>query len=401
MPKPQRHTLHVLLAASLALTPSASAQPENPNALSTPLDTIAYIEGVLNDACDMREYNVLGFGAADAADLLGLGEAFDSMLYLCDYNGVVRRTTRATSGLFRDIDRVARDAAAGAYDSALARFVRIPFLPSEDGATPRTIEQELTDLLEAVRTGLAEGDPTAPTVDDYREVAEQYLVDEADNAIAYFDGIAASPENFPEGSAMRTFAEALAANPGVSAITYSVIEQSLDAALARVDVETTFQSGALAAEAFLDTSDYQQTVARTLDPTEGTAAALVERASASTSTRESINELARGWADYMRQDAVLSATTIDGLKQFVRQQAVTNQALRTEAVARIQARESEIQAAQDQLTVEVVRANVEVEAFLESLTSTTDAVDELLGSSPYPEEFCRVYRCPAPRTGSR
>jgi hypothetical protein len=391
----------VLLAASLVLTPSASAQPENPNALSTPLDTIAYIEGVLNDACDMREYNVLGFGAADAADLLGLGEAFDSMLYLCDYNGVVRRTTRATSGLFRDIDRVARDAAAGAYDSALARFVRIPFLPSEEGATPRSIEQELTDLLEAVRTGLAEGDPTAPTVDDYRELAEQYLTDEADNAVAYFDGIAANPENFPEGSAMRTFAEALASNPTVNAITYGTIEQSLALALERVDTETNFQSGALAAEAFLDTSDYQQTVARTLDPTEGTAAALVERASASTSTRESINELARGWADFMRQDAVFSATTVDGLKQLVRQQVVTNQALRTEAVARIQERESAVQAAQNQVTVEIVRANVEVQEFYGALTSTTDAVGDMLNPSPYPDEFCARFGCPEPRTGDR
>ncbi len=397
MPNLKRLTLLLFLSSNLALAPHAQAQH---SALPTPQDAINVIEGLLRDVCDMTSFSVFGFGAGNVADLFGAGEALDSLMFMCDYQGVLQRATRAVTNLFEAVDDTTRQRAASAYNDIHARFTRTPFSPGVSTPSARNIEQDLTVLLEEIRTGIATGDDTAPTIEDYRTLARQYLTDEADNARAYFQSLASNPQAFPDGSGMRAFAQALSLNPMVEALTFGAIEESLTLALERVDTETAFQSGALSAETFLDTSDYQQSVVRALDPADGTAVTLAERATAATSTRESINELARGWADYMRQDAVFSGTIIEGLKQLVRQQTVTNEALRVEAVARIDERQREIDAQQAALAGEMLSVHSDVVAFMGSLIFTSETVDNILGAGEYPPDFCARFYCPPGQTPS-
>lgn len=393
MPNLARATLTLALTLALITAPVTHAQ-----ALPTPKDAINVIEGILDEFCELAGFSVFGIGAGDIAGAFGLSEALDSLLFLCDYQGVLRRSTRAATALFEDVDETARQVAAGAYEQVFTRFVRTPFPSAGAGPTPRSIETELRDLLEEVRIGIAEGDDTAPTMEDYRRFAQQALIEEADNALRYFESLAANPRQFPDGSPMRAFAEALRANPAVGGLTRSIIEESLDLALERVDTETAFQAGAMSAEAFIDTADYQQATVRTLDPVDGTAVTLARRATAATSTRESINELARGWADYMRQDAVFSSTIIDGLKQLVRQQTVTNEALRVEAVGRIAERERALEQQQAVLESELMGTHVDVMNFMVSLEATVNAVDDILDvASEYPPDFCARFHCPTPR----
>lgn len=363
---------------------------------------VSTIEGMVDTFCDLTDTSFLGSTVSEGMEAIGVGELED-MLFLCEYGGVLRRAERATSTLFYDVDARIRDTSA-AVTSAMPRLTRwragTPRDEAAEDDASSEIEADLLTILEDIRAG-AEVEPGVPlTTEAYREAAIAWAREEGDIAIANLDALAANATSLPEDSPERAFAMALRGNPIAAAIARNAVEATVDVATAAADSEANYQAGNLAAEAFLETNEHQETVVRTIAPLDsptsppGTAAQLEDRAGHATSTREAVNELARGWADYMRQDAVLSGTMIEGLRTMVRQGSVTNEALRQEAERRAEEHYNRIETMQHSIEAQLLGSAQDVETFFGGMDDLTNDFTMMFGETRYPAEYCELFGCP-------
>lgn len=384
-----KRTLHVLLSTAL-IGGAVQASP-----LAPVTDSISKLESIIGDVCDAGSYSLLGISVDDVIGSF-TGHDVRSLLYVCDYQSVLRQAERATTGLLQDLDTSGRTMGSNLLRRGLDiiggnRGDETAQALDQEAARDR-LAQALEDVRENTGGNATVADYQAALREEVEQAGEQALVDLRDALENY-------ETKFEEGSYEYRMYEALSKNPLAARAHAGVIAQTTSIAGEAAETEAAYQASALAAEEFMDITGHQETIARTIAPSTatdpgGTAAQLEDRAGAATSTRESINELSRGWADYMRQDATLTGAVIEGLRATVQQQSLTNLQLKQEADRRFQERYDAIQAQQQFMETQLLTQMEEIESAMTGLRDGALSATSVISPQPIEGDYCDRNWCP-------
>lgn len=371
-----------LIYTAVLLAPVAAAQPSGPD-----------VGGLVSQVCNVSETNIIG-GVTVGEALERLGVDPQDAFFFCNYSGLVQRAERMGNSFVNGMGSFAEGIGAQLLTGTL------DLLGAQIGAQAwaEDLNEQLAGANEQLNEAMAlieEGDERGLAA--YRQALQEAFDQARTSAAESLNDDLLDPTRHPEGSPERREAEFLASNPEAAARVAAQNEALLNIAQQRAEADAALVAVEAAASSFLGDTSFSDVVANVVTPadptdptaTPGTAARLEQGASRATSTREAINELSRGWADYMRQDAVLSANVVEGLRASVQQQALTNWQLKAAADRELQKEYDKIAAEQAQLRIELETSKDEIDAIFNSLSDMVSQLENSFHSENLPE-FCEM-----------
>lgn len=369
-----------LVYATALLAPVAVAQPPD-------------VGGLVNQVCSVSEQGIIGnVTIGDALKRLGIDP--DSAFFFCSYSSLIQRAERMgnnfAGGMNSFVTSIGEELLVGTLD----------LLGTQIGAQgwAEDLNEQLSganEQLNAAMQGLEQG--SEGSLAAYRQALRGAFDAARESARESLHADIADPSRHAEGTQARIDAERLAQNPVLAGEVEALNDALLTAAEQRAESSAALAASEAAAGSYLGDTNFSDVVTGVIAPndptnptaTPGTATQLEEAATRATSTREAINELSRGFADYMRQDAILSASVIEGLRNSVQQQAITNWQLQQTAERELQKEYQRIEARQQQLRIELETSRAEIENVFGSLTDMIDVVNSGFSAEPLPE-YCEL-----------
>jgi hypothetical protein len=282
------------------------------------LELISLVRNVLDEGCD-------------AVDLVAMipNPAFDAG-YICS----AAETVAQLEDITRDIHEGLKDLTRGGVADLLQRGLNM-LSTYTDVEGVAAISADLDGLLDAIDTdGLN-------SLSDYAAA----LRDAVDQVTAIARNQANNPTTPLEQAAHVVFSQAGLFDFMRSASIDSAGEITKD----QLELSVQAEASRKVAEEFADNTAVEHSVARALLPVVGSSDTMKLRAQTAISTRAAMQAFTEGFADYMKQDAVIGQAVVDGLKSLAQQNAMTNAQLSAQAQYLLEEQKQRVEAQRQQL----------------------------------------------------
>jgi hypothetical protein len=304
------------------------------------IELISLVRNVLDEGCE----------AVDLTTMIP-NPAFDAG-YICS----AAETVAQLEDITRDIHEGLKDLTRGGATDLLQRGLNL-LSNYTDVEGVEAITAELDGLLGAIDTdGLN-------SLSDYAAA----LRDAVDQATAVARNQANNPTTPLEQAAQIVFDQA-----GLFDFMRSAsIDSSGEITKDQLELSVQAEASRKVAEEFADNTAVEHSVARALLPVVGAPDAMKLRAQTAISTRSAVQAFTEGFADYMKQDAVIGQAVVDGLKALAQQNAMTNAQLSAQAQYLLEEQKQRLEAQRQQLETVVGET---YDAELTSLTNLSAAI---------------------------